>query len=293
MNVLATYTVNWYVNGTDDAHKARTQTDIVGTDLTEIPSDFSAATDCSDKTFMGWTETANYSDENAAPEDLITSTEGMKITAANKNYYAVFADKEGEDSNSWDLVTSASSLQENDIITLTSTCTYNYSSTAYYDTVAYAGKNNTLGAVASIGITNNKIRTVKSGSISEVKLVGGSSSGKWKLYDIAAEEYLNDANKAISYEASGDDVTIAISDGVATITDGDYTLQYNPNNNAGEYTKARFAYYSSTQKAIQIYKKTVTEAEYSKYVTVCPHVARVTLSAPEVSNEGCACGSCS
>ena len=286
MTVQETYTVNWYVNGTDNAHKARTQTDIVNTALTGIPSDFSGVTDCSEKVFMGWTEDDDYTHATDAPADLITSTTGMKITAANKNYYAVFADQEGEDANSWDLVTNASSLQENDIITFTSTCEYTYSKQTYKDTVAYAGKSGDLGAVVPIGITNNQIREVKEeGTIREIKLEAGSTDGTWKLYDLT-DKYLTEGDKKITYAETSGDVSISITSGAATVKFGtsSYSLQYNPNNNAGTYSSARMAFYSSAQKGIQIYKKTETSATYSNYVTVCPHVSRVTLSAPEVSN---------
>jgi len=84
------HTVNWYVNGS----LARTQTALQGTTLTEIPAPTASSCD-GKKSFVGWTETSDYASETTAPTDLLTSTTGMTMPNADKNYYAVFANVSG------------------------------------------------------------------------------------------------------------------------------------------------------------------------------------------------------
>ncbi len=86
----ANHTVNWYVNGS----LARTQTALQGATLTEIPSPTSSNCD-GKKSFVGWTETSDYTSETTAPTDLLTSTTGMTMPNSDKNYYAVFANVSG------------------------------------------------------------------------------------------------------------------------------------------------------------------------------------------------------
>ena len=84
------YTVNWYVNG--DIKK--TQTDIVGTALTDIPEPTTADCDNS-KVFVGWTTTDDYSHATDAPTGMITNTSGMTMPEGGEDYYAVFATSSG------------------------------------------------------------------------------------------------------------------------------------------------------------------------------------------------------
>ena len=104
------HTVNWYVNGS----LARTQTALQGATLTEIPTPTSSNCD-GKKSFVGWTETSNYASETTAPTDLLTSTTGMMMPNADKNYYAVFANVSGG------------------VVTITPSCT-NKTSTGYEET---------------------------------------------------------------------------------------------------------------------------------------------------------------
>lgn len=245
------------------------------TDIT-LPS---TAAEC-DKQLVGWTTATNasYSDASVAPDPLYApgKTDFQIPTNANCTLYAVYANVV-EGSLSWDLVTDASSLQENDIITFTSTCQYTASKVTYKDTVAYAGKSGNYGAVVPIGITDNKIRVVKTGSIGEIKLVNGEANGKWKLYDMT-DHYISGSATAskneLSYGESGSDFAITIANSspyAATVKFGvsDSLFQYNPNSNAGTYSNARFSRYISTQKEIQIYKKSVIEASTTNYATIC------------------------
>ena len=71
ITVLETFTVNWYVNGgVDPVHS---QTDVADTDYDEVPSDFSAATDCSDLYFVGWSESPIAAEGTTSAPILATS----------------------------------------------------------------------------------------------------------------------------------------------------------------------------------------------------------------------------
>lgn len=86
MDVQATYSVNWYVNGTKiDANSVK---DVEGTVVT-APTNFSAFTDCSDLHFVGWAESAI--EGGSSTEAPTTVTPITAIGTTDKNYYAVFA----------------------------------------------------------------------------------------------------------------------------------------------------------------------------------------------------------
>ncbi len=75
--------VNWYVNG----EKTKTDSVAEGGSIT-LPTNPSAPSSCSSKSFYGWTETASYSSETTAPTIITNPTMGT----SDINYYAVFAD---------------------------------------------------------------------------------------------------------------------------------------------------------------------------------------------------------
>ena len=107
------YTVNWYVNGTIK----QTQTDVVGTTLTNIPNleDY----ECGDKVFVGWTTQSSYEHAINAPNDFITNTTDMTIPVNGEDYYAVFANVEttpGETTTSWVKTDIASISSDNEVV---------------------------------------------------------------------------------------------------------------------------------------------------------------------------------
>ena len=107
--VIPTFTVNWYVNGS----KEHSQTDVVGTALTNIPNleDY----ECEDKVFVGWTTQSSYEHATNAPTDLITNTTGMKIPESGEDYYAVFAEASGDGEEGWQKVTSTDQVKDGEM----------------------------------------------------------------------------------------------------------------------------------------------------------------------------------
>ena len=80
--------INWYVNGTPTAEEK-----YAGETLAGIAAPDGDAV-CDGKTFVGWTATANYSNETTAPTDLFTDPTTLTMPAGGANYYAVFAETE-------------------------------------------------------------------------------------------------------------------------------------------------------------------------------------------------------
>ena len=81
------YTVNWYVGGTQVKTESVTKDETAT--LPATPADNALGGSCSSLEFMGWSETNIGSTGNTAPLDLFTAA--PTITSA-KNYYAVFAE---------------------------------------------------------------------------------------------------------------------------------------------------------------------------------------------------------
>ncbi len=104
LTVLETYTVDWYINEV----KKGTQTDTVGAELTNIPDATLAANGAlSGKEFLGWTDAAILTPTNDAPS-ISTPSE---MTAANKEYHAVYATELTPSVNEYRLVNAISAEQ--------------------------------------------------------------------------------------------------------------------------------------------------------------------------------------
>ena len=89
-------------------------------------------------------------------------------------------------------------------------------------------------------------------------LVKAENTWKFKIDD----KFVTASSKAANLDGTGSENTITINnDKTASIAVGDYKLQYNPNSGNG-----RFAYYSSTQKLVYLYKLTAN-VTYSDFCT--------------------------
>ncbi len=261
MNVQETYTVNWYVNGTKiDANSI---TDVVGTAVT-APSDFSAFTDCQDLTFVGWKEGSaidgGYTTEAPSLAEVVTA-----IPAANKDYYAVFA--EGTPGSAqWEKATSVAAGE--------------YLIVYETDGVAFDGSLSTLDAVGNTkAVTINDSKIAYSSATEAAKFTIAAKTGGYSIKS-ASNLYIgqtSDANGLVTSETDDYVNTISISEGDADIVCSSAHLRYNDASN-----QTRFRYYKSAsysgQKAIQLYKKNVSPANFTKWYTTCPHCNSVTLS---------------
>ena len=91
------FTVNWYVAGTPTA-----ETNYAGVALAGITD---PSIECNGKVFVGWTATANYSNEITAPSDLFTDASTKTMPSNNDTkYYAVFATETTTGSGSGKLI---------------------------------------------------------------------------------------------------------------------------------------------------------------------------------------------
>ena len=265
MEVKEVYTVNWYVNGTI----AHTQKGVSGTALTDIPNDFTEVTDCSVKEFMGWA-TAPLAEASAtAPESMITNTAEMTISG-NADYYAVFATVDSE--AGYAKVTDASVLTAGDKIVIADG---NVGMKAYS-----SGDNNFKEGSITLNSAGDKITALGEG-VCEFTL--GGTSGAWTLYDGARYVYAaGTATSSKNYmkgKTEKDDECeweITISNQTTTVKSKTNTnTPYMRHNSGNELFSC---YYSSTNmNAVTLFRK--TSAEYSAYVTTCPHITSVTLSA--------------
>ena len=89
-----TYTITWKVNGEEYTEGGPTTNVVQGNAITHLPTAPAAPSGCSEKVFVGWSET-NLGMElgQSAPTDLFTTAPATLITAP-KIYHAVFADVE-------------------------------------------------------------------------------------------------------------------------------------------------------------------------------------------------------
>ena len=92
INVLQTYTVTWNINGVEK----HSQTDTAGVALTGVPDATLASNGAIyGKEFKGWAEAAIAGEVAVGSAGIVATPEVMPAT--NKNYYAVYALKSGDD----------------------------------------------------------------------------------------------------------------------------------------------------------------------------------------------------
>ena len=267
MEVKEIYTVNWYVNGSSTP--ARTQSGVSGTALTEIPNNFSSATDCMDKEFMGWATTPIVGSQNNAPEDLITNTAEMTISG-NADYYAVFATMVSE--GGYEKVTDVSVLTAGDKIVIAD---------GTIAMKAYESGNNFGEAAVTLNTTSDKITALGEGAC---EFTLGGTSGAWTLFDGAKYVYAagtattgKNHMKGKTANEDGDcEWEITISSGSTTVKSKTNTFTPYMRHNS---TNSLFSCYNSSSygNAVTLFRK--ADAVYSAYVTTCPHITNVALIA--------------
>jgi uncharacterized repeat protein (TIGR02543 family) len=288
------YTVTWHVNGSEWSSgvvSGNTQVPS-GTKVSALPT-APTTSDCDDsKVFVGW-KAAEIDGVSVSDPGGIFTTQGTSPTInANTNFYAVFADESGGDNT---LVTDVSELT-------VGTQVYFYAETS--DDPAFT-------AVMKAYESENNVRAV-SGSVSNNKLTPSDGAC---LYTIGTAVYsettgytFNDgtnylyaastsANHLKSRADVGDDgwavFSISITTGVFSIRSLGNTsrgvMQFNKNNDTGNYASALFACYSSASNTnVKLFKK--NPYVYSNYVTTCASCdgdATFTNTTPAVSAIGC------
>ena len=258
LTVLETYTVNWYINNTETP--VHTQTDVANTAYDEVPSDFSAFTDCSEFTFVGWSETA-FGSTTSSPS---LAEVGTKITA-NKNYYAVFA--EGTPGGTNELL---NETFDNDL--------------SSDGTQALESSDEVLGDF------NGETSKAYKGANGTIKFGTGSYAGYITSKQLDLSRAFTVSLKAKYYNTGGDNASVQITVGerVKTISKEDLANELKPFSfNFEAATSTSTIKIGTDAKRAYIDDVLVTQTAapvWTKWYTTCPHVTRVTLNAPEVSN---------
>lgn len=242
------YTISFYVNGTVDGTLTREVVD--GNPIGTLPS-VSAP---NGYVHMGWAATTISGVQANAPSMVTSET----TVDDDMDLYAVFAIQTGGGSaNTYYLVEDNDDLNDGDIVVLYSTGSYKVSGTTYTFSKANGAINGTLFSDVDVDVDNDQFTST---AVAPMTLV--QTNNKWKLQ--IGNQFVAAADKGVSLNDNGSENLISISGGVATITASinstNYNLQYNPNSGNG-----RFAYYSSTQKSVSLYKQNTPT--YSSYCT--------------------------
>lgn len=173
---FADVTITWSVQGTITTTTFKEQDPLV------LPTN---PADCSDKVFVGWTESSSVTGDK--PADLFTSATGKVVTTA-KTYYAVFATKSGSGSAPSQVAsvtfTTASSDASQDISSnIASIVDSSNGISAYSGSKVYKGKSGaklgTSGATGYITMTLNSEVAVTKVIVNAVKY--GSDNGNLKV----------------------------------------------------------------------------------------------------------------
>ena len=236
---FADVTITWSVQGTITTTTFKEQDPLV------LPTN---PADCSDKVFVGWTESSSVTGDK--PADLFTSATGKVVTTA-KTYYAVFATKtEGGGTT----IEKASSIAVGDKVIL-----------------VYETDSKELGGISSTstkyGLGQDYTGTPT--GVFPLDVVQGKTTGTFALMN--GSNYLSwtSGNSLTTTGSLTDNSSwnITISSGDAVIKnsfDDTRSIRWNS-------SSPRFACYTGGQKAVQLYK-IGSGASYSNYSTTCGEV---------------------
>ena len=274
------HTITWKVNGQQYGEK---QEVVDGQTIGTLPTKPSAPTSCSDKEFMGWTESATVNNDGTSITYISTSTK----PDGDKTYHAVFATKTTKESTT--------------IIEKTKTETFENqsASTTYNSTQNYTAANSNAGIAWKIYY----------GTVSESDVITGSKSAQMRWYDSAPTNlpYIESQTKvsklksisyyvitsdtdykySVSYSTNGTSWTAIATNQSASTTKQTKTHTINANgvdayikiaitssSNVNDKAKFRvddvtFTYLEST---------TTTTTTYTDYVTSCIPQYTITLN---------------
>ena len=263
------YTVNWYVNGS-----ATQEEKYAGETLVGITAPDGDAV-CDGKAFVGWTATADYSNETTAPADLFTDPTTKTMPSGGTSYYAVFAEAFGTttiDPNTWIRITDTNQLTDGATVMLVQ----------YYSDQAINNTPSATSCVANAEITNTN---------TALRWTAVQSGTKWK-FKTSANKYLStsatDNNTTLELDATYDEWTISADNGGGTGSNNTYTNTncFRLNNGSDlEYYNNTFKLYAWSLKYSSAYpfyiyiQKTTGTITYSNYSTSCVECTyKVTLT---------------
>ena len=251
---LPMITVTWSVDGNE------TTSQIMQTDPLVLPADPSDCTGEGGKKFVGWTAESEITD-GQKPADLFT-TAGSKTVTEPITYYAVFATAEeggGEE------ITKASSIAVGDKVILVYE-TGNMELTSFSTTSTVYGIGSSYSGTPSGTYTFNVVAGSKPGSFA---FENGGKYWNWS------------SGNSLSTSASVSDKsswTVSFSGGdayIVNVSDESRSIQWNT-------SSPRFACYTSSQAAVQLYKK-AAGTSYSNYSLSCGATVVCELSSIELN----------
>ncbi len=233
---FADVTITWSVQGTITTTTFKEQDPLV------LPTN---PADCSDKVFVGWTESSSVTGDK--PADLFTSATGKVVTTA-KTYYAVFATKSETGGTS---IEKATSIAVGDKVIL-----------------VYETDSKELGGISSTSTKYGlgEAYTGTPAGVFPLDVVQGKTTGTFALMN--GSDYLGwtSGNSLTTIGSLTDNSSwkISFSSGDAVIINSyDETRSIRWNSSS-----PRFACYTGGQKAVQLYKMG-GGASYSNYSTTC------------------------
>lgn len=91
------YTITWKVNGEEYTEGTPTTSVEDGNAITHLPTAPSAPSGCSEKVFVGWTDSEISEETDIKPTTLFTDAVSAPAIDGDKTFHAVFADEEGGD----------------------------------------------------------------------------------------------------------------------------------------------------------------------------------------------------
>lgn len=272
------YTIAFSVNGTT------LQSDVLEENTAvSVPDD---PADINGKVFTGWIETENVVGETPA---YVTPS---ATASEDVTYYAVFATQSGSGAETWNKVTDASTLAENDVIAIVSSEAVDYNikgSTTKYNGYIAMGKtqnnNNRAGVVVTVA---DDVLTIND-DVQQITLTKAtfSENTDWQFGVDGGYLYANSSSNNYLKTQETNNVNglwnISITDGKATIYAkfSSYTRNYIRVN--GQYQNSTTAaplvtaYKSDATTGVlsSIYKKN-GGASYSDYTTFVGYTRSVT-----------------
>lgn len=267
LTVQKKYTAKYFINGVEQTEAE--QTALAGTDLV-FPTDFSAFTDCSELTFVGWAEAAIEGKQDEAP----TYTTKTVMPEADVNFYAVFATEnidEQESDPEW-VATAYANLATNDVVVIT----HVVGEKIY----ALPNNNGTSSAptATEVTIANDKLSAAPATTL------------QW---DIAKNNdqvtfYVHGSTASWLYSTNTNNGTRVGNNTNATWElKSNYLFHVGTSRYLGVQASTDWRAYTSinstiTGQTLAFYKYTVSKTQtttYSGYLTTCPSCAELTLTA--------------
>lgn len=263
------YTITWLANGHFiDSHNFGCGSNINVANVPENTRVTSVMCDNS-KVFVGWSET-EFEETYTPSATIITHDDFSDITVnVNKNYYAVFATRSGDDEESCRLVTNVSSLSIGDSVIIVASG-YNFAMSTTQN-----GNNRGRASVVKDN-EGTSLRLPLGDDVCVFGLEEGTKDDTWAFFDANYDDgnggYLYAASSSSNHlrtqnpnNANGS-WSINITNGIATIiAQGSNTRNILQHNNNSKL----FSCYASRQEDVAIYKKSGGYT-YSAYTTFCP-----------------------